>query len=122
MHLSRLGLWYGQFAGQNGGKPPKTVEQLRQFGQSRTNPEQLAALKVADVSELFVSPRDGEPYKMVKYDRLPAFSGDPVVVFYERKGRDGTRHVALSGGGTLAVDDARLAELVPAFKQSAGDQ
>lgn len=116
MHLSRLGLWYGQFAGQNGGKPAKTAEQLRQFGQSRLNSQQMAALRVADVGELFVSPRDGQPYKMVNYDRLMAPSGVPVVVFYEQKGQEGIHRVALLGGGSLALDEQKLVVLVPTFK------
>lgn len=116
MHLSRLGLWYGTFTGQNRGRPPTTIKQLKEYGQQSLSPERLAARHATSIDELFVSPRDGLPYKMVNYSRLPAFSEDPVVVFYEQKGQDGIRRVALLGGGSLAFDEERLRKLVPTFR------
>jgi hypothetical protein len=116
IHLSEIGLLYGTYLGQSRGRPPKAVKQLEDFGQGRISPEHLAAIHAANVAELFISPRDGKPYKMVNYTRVPAPSADPVVVFYEQQGEDGTRRVALLGGGSIVLDEERLGKLVPGFK------
>jgi hypothetical protein len=102
--------------GQNKGKPPKTIQQVKDYASQRTSSEELSALGVGNIDELFVSPRDGLPYKMVEYKTLPPPSGEPVVVFYEQQGKEGLRRAALLGGGTLDLDDAALAKLVPSLK------
>jgi hypothetical protein len=114
--LGQLGLWYAMCVGQNKGKPPKSADQVKAFGARRITSEELAAFGVANIDELFVSPRDGLPYKLVEYKRLPPPSGDPVVVFYEHTSQNGIRRAALLGGGSLECDDATLARLVPTFK------
>jgi len=114
--LDRLGLWYGMYVSQSKGKPPKTADQVRNFGQERISAEDLSALGVKDVDELFVSPRDGQPYVMVQYARVPPPSPEPTVVFYEQTGQAGLRRVTLLGGGCLEFDAQRLQELVPGFK------
>lgn len=112
----RLGVLYGMCVGQNKGKPPKGVQQIKDFAAKRINSEELSALGVTTIDALFISPRDGLPYKMVQYQKLPPPSGEPVVVFYEQQGQDGVRRAALLGGGTLDLDDTMLAKLVPSFK------
>jgi hypothetical protein len=112
----RLGVLYGMCVGQNKGKPPQAVQQIKDFATKRINSEELSALGVTTIDDLFVSPRDGLPYKMVEYRKLPPPSGEPVVVFYEQQGQHGVRRAALLGGGTLDLDESLLAKLVPSFK------
>ena len=68
------------------------------------------------MSELFVSPRDGKPFAMVSYDKLPPLAGGepPPVVLYETEGQNGERAIAFLGGGTRTVDEAELQKMLPA--------
>lgn len=114
-NLSWLGQMYGRYISQNQGQTPKTVDDLRKFVEKKTDAERLTHLKVATVGELFVSPRDGKPFKMVSYDKLPQMvAGEPPpVVLYETEGKNGSRAIAFLGGVTRYVDDAEFQKLLP---------
>ncbi len=107
---------YGMFVGQHRGRTPKDVDELRKFVEKRLSAEELSRLKVAKASDLFVSPRDGKPFKMVTYSKLPlpAIGESPPIVLYEEVGQDGNRAIAFLGGGTRSVDEAELQKLLPA--------
>lgn len=113
--LGRLGLCYGLYAGSHEGKPPNHIDQLREYVERSTSPEQLSALNVDRAAELFVSPRDGQPYKMIALPRLPPPVGGqpPPVVLYEEQGEQGKRYVAYLGGGVEEVDADKFKQLVP---------
>src|SRR2546423_798135 len=64
-NLSWLGSMYGMYIAEHQGHAPKTIDELHKFVEQTTTAEQLARLKVANVNELFVSPRDGKPFAMV---------------------------------------------------------
>jgi hypothetical protein len=115
-NLGWLGSMYGQYISQNGGKAPKNVEELQKFVEKQTKPDELGRLKVASVKELFVSPRDGKPFKMVSYAKMPPPAPDkpPPVVFYEEVGKDGEKAVAYLGGGTQFVPESTLQMMLPA--------
>lgn len=113
--LSRLGTFYGMYIGKKAGSTPKTLDDLKAFAAERTTPEELERLGVTDIDALFTSPRDGLPFKMVKY-RVPPPPpmGEPVpIVLYEAEGKDGERAVGLLGGGTELLDEATLEERLP---------
>jgi hypothetical protein len=113
-HLGWLGSMYGMYLSQNAGETPKTLDDLRKFVAKKTSAEQLARLGVASADELFVSPRDGKPYVLVSYSKLPPPGiGMPPLVLYEAVGQDGQRAVAFLGGATDTVDEAKLAQLLP---------
>jgi len=113
-HLGWLGSMYGMFISQNGGETPKSLDDLRTFVAKKTTPEQLSRLGVASADELFVSLRDGKPYVLVSYSKLPPPGlGLPPIVLYEAIGQDGRRAVAFLGGGTDTVDEVKLSQLLP---------
>ena len=114
-NLTWLGQMYGKYISQNKGEPPKSIDDFRKFVEKKTSSERLANLNVANAGELFISPRDGKPFKMVSYVKLPAMKvGEPPpIVLYETEGRDGRRAVALLGGVTRTVDDAEVQKTVP---------
>ena len=116
VNLSWLGQMYAKYISQNKGEPPKSMEDFRKFVEKKTSAERLTHLQVANVSELFVSPRDGKPFTMVSYEKLPAMKvgQPPPVVLYEAEGRDGRRAIALLGGVTRTVEDAEVQKMVPA--------
>jgi hypothetical protein len=117
--LGWLGGKYGMFVGSHRGRAPKDADELRQYIEKKTTPAELARLKVKSVDELFTSPSDGKPFKMVTYAKLPAMMKGqppppPPVVFYEEIGQAGTRAVAYLGGNTRTVDEATLKTMLPA--------
>lgn len=116
--IGRLGLMYGIYAGQHQGRPPTSMKDLRGHAERSTSPEEMAAFEVASVDELFVSPRDGQPYKLITLPRLPPpVAGQPgPVVVYEQDGLGGKRLVSYLGGATEEVDAEKFRQLVPQVK------
>ena len=115
-NLGWLDSMYGMYISQHKGQAPKTIDDLRTFVEKNTNAEQLEHLKVANASELFVSKRDGKPFTMVSYKKLPAPAGGepPPVVLYETQGQNGQRAVAFLGSGTRTIDEKELEKMLPA--------
>jgi hypothetical protein len=116
--LGRLGLSYGLYAGDHDGTPPQNIEELRRYVERTTSSVQLTALKATNVDELFASPRDGQPYKMIKLPRLPSpIGGQPrPVVLYEQFGQQGKRYVAYLGGGVEEIDAETFIQLVSSVR------
>jgi hypothetical protein len=106
---------YRTYASQNQGHPPKTIDELRKFVEKTASAEQLGRLKVANVNELFMSPRDGKPFTLVSYEKIPvpAAGQPPPIVLYESEGKGGQRAVAYLGGGTTTLDDGQLKSALP---------
>lgn len=117
-NLSWLASMYGMYIAQHQGRAPKNLDELHKFVEQSTTADQLARLKVANVNELFVSPRDGKPFALVSYDKMPALKGGepPPVVLYEAQGQNGKRAIAyVSGGtgGTRTVDEQEFQKMLP---------
>jgi hypothetical protein len=115
-NLAWLGSMYRQYIGENKGRAPKSVDELQKFVEKVTTAEQLTRLKVANAKELFVSPRDGKPFAMVSYSKMPTTvaGAPPPIVLYEAQGQNGQRGVAFLGGGTKSVDESDLQKMLPA--------
>ncbi len=115
-NLAWLGHMYGMYISQNKSEAPKTVDDLRKFVEMKTNSDVLARLKVANVGDLFISPRDGKSFVLVSYAKLPPLAvGQPApIVLYEANGQNGQRAVAFLGGNTRTLDETELEHLLPA--------
>jgi len=112
--IKNLATVRGQYIGKNKGQLPPNVDALKAFAKT-LSPEQLKGFGVeGDVDQLFVSPRDNEPYvyRFVKEGGVPGV-GANVVVFYEKTGKNGKRWVAYSTTQIEEVDEKRFKELVP---------
>lgn len=119
-NLSWLGSMYGMYISQNAGEAPKSIDDLRKYVAKKASQERLARLGVASVEELFTSPRDGKPFTLVTYAKLPPpGTAPPPIVLYETVGQDSQRAVAFLGGGTDTVDENKLSELLPAMQAPA---
>jgi hypothetical protein len=114
-NLSWLGNKYGMFVSSHGGRTPKNVDEFRKYIEKKTTAAELERLKAKNVGELFVSPRDGKPLRMITYSKLPALAGGqpPPVVFHEEVGQQGNRAIVYLGGSTQTVDEATLQTLLP---------
>lgn len=115
-NLSWLGSMYRMYISQQQGHAPKTIDDLRKFVETNTTPDQLSRLKAANVGALFVSPRDGKPFVMISYEKLPPRAGGqpPPIVLYEAVGQNGQRSIAYLGGDTTTVDESELQKMLPA--------
>ena len=112
-NVKNIAIFYGRYLAQNRGRTPPDKEALKKFIASHPATE-LAALKITDVEQLFVSPRDNQPY-VVRYGAKlppPGPSGSPVIA-YEKDGDGGRRFVAFANAGVEELDDARFRQLVP---------
>lgn len=116
--LSWLGTMYGMYIGQHGGETPKSADDLRKFVEKTVKPDTLSRLKVSNVEGLFVSPRDGKPYVLVSYAKLPPpVGGQPApIALCEAEGQGGKRAVAFVGGNTQQVTEQELQKLLPPKK------
>jgi len=117
-NLGWLGSKYGMFVGAHRGRPPKNLDEFRKFVEKQITPAEYERLKAKSVDELFTSPRDGKPFKMVVYTKLPAMTAGqppppPPVVFHEEIGQEGSLAVAYLGGNTKTLDQAQLKSLLP---------
>lgn len=119
-NLGWLGNLYGQYIGDNQGHTPKNIEEFRKYVETRSSADELARLNVSNANELFVSPRDGKPFQMVSYAKLPPPVGGepPPIVLYESAGKDGKRVVAFPGGGTQTMAEEELQKILPATASS----
>jgi len=112
--IKPLAVLYGKYVGEHRGQPPGTEAEFKAFVQA-SGKTILDANKISDVSLLFTSSRDKQPY-VILYGPLkgpPGPAGQPVFA-YEKVGVNGKRYVASSLGAVEEVDEARFKELVPA--------
>lgn len=107
-----LGLLYGQFIGQNMGRPPASEEQFRSFVQKQG--AFLKQMNVESPEQIFRSNRDGEPYVVLYGDLSKAgqLSGAPIVA-WEAKGAGGKRYIVNSLGAVKEVTEEEFKQLVP---------
>lgn len=119
--LGWLGTMYGMYIGQHAGQTPKSLEELRKFVEKTMKPETLTRLNVQNVDALFVSPRDGKPYVLVSYAKLPPPVGGQAapLVLYEAQGQGGQRAAAFLGGNTRQISEQELQQLLPAQSKPA---
>lgn len=110
--LAWLGKLYGTGLSVQEGKPVQSLDSFRKYISTKVTEEQLERLGLNSWEELFVSPRDGQPFKMVTgLSASPPKVGElPPVVFYEANGRDGEFALAYLGGGTAVVEKKELDE------------
>jgi hypothetical protein len=68
-----------------------------------------------DMDSTFTSPRDNQPYVLVKPEAGRAGPGGrpPMVTVYEQTGVDGKRMAAGAMGAAFEMDEAKFQELVP---------
>lgn len=104
---SKLAIYYGRYMSQHQGKSPPNEAEFKKFIK-KTDAE-------ANLDELFVSPRDKEPY-VVRYDMKASMPGAMTITVHERTGVAGSRMISLSTGQVKTVDEAEFKELLSKSK------
>ena len=96
--MNVLSIFYGEYLAYSNGKPPVDASSFREF---LLSPQvDLNRYNVKDLESLLVSPRDGQPFKIV-YGKLsaPIDSPDTPWVAYEQMGINGQRLAVQVRGG-----------------------
>lgn len=130
--IRKITVLCGIFTSQNKGKPPKTVDQLKEF--LKKSPKSLLdsnGINLDNLEATFTSPRDKQPY-VIRFSALAGSGGVPGgpptgppgkstggesnVLVYEQTGVGGKRMIAFSHGEVKEVEEATLKSLVPDLK------
>ena len=101
---------YAGYTNRNG-NPPASEEEFKRFVAESGEPL-LKAAEVNSVEELFVSPRDNEPY-VILYGTEAAKLINRGIVMHERTGVGGRRLVGFRMGFVKELDEAEFRKLVP---------
>jgi hypothetical protein len=109
-NLQRLTNLYAAYMAAHGWQGPKTEADLKEFIKA-FDPNKLAMMHVdaANVDAIFVSERDGKPFK-VRYGQGGG-PGAAVAVTFEQEGHEGKKQVGLTNGTQEDADPARYNEL-----------
>jgi hypothetical protein len=92
-------------------RKPASIDELKAWAKKLDKTEQ-ARLGIEDPENAFVSPRDNEPYVLVK----SAGSGPGDVLAYERTGAGGKHYIVTPMGSAFELDKAELKRRVPSAK------
>ncbi len=106
-NLTRLFNLYKYYVEKNSKGPPDE-QALRDFAAKLTAQEREDQLIGEDLTAIFVSPRDKQPYVVV-YNKTVDMTGEPVAIAWESSAVAGMRYVALSLGYVEEYDDETFA-------------
>lgn len=114
--LQTFSVLYGQYLGAHRGQTPGSEAELRKYVEGLSEADRKSR-GISDVSQIFLSPRDGQAY-VVRYGvkvGVPGPDGAPWVA-HEKDGKDGKRFVAFVTGQIEEVDEARFAKIIDQSK------
>jgi len=100
-HFKTLTLAYMSFVRQNRGNGPKTIEEFEQY--VGDNYDAYLKRNEISLSDLFISPRDGQPFVFVLKQKRGSETGE--VVAYEQEGVGGRRLVGDRSGTVEELDE-----------------
>ncbi|WP_157368961.1 hypothetical protein [Zavarzinella formosa] len=118
-NLKALTVFFGRYLSKHKGQGPADEAEFRKFI-SAMSPADFTTFGVdpAKLDQLFVSPRDNEPYGIVWKARLGAPGPDGAqMVVWEQKGVNGKRFVSDAVGKIEEVDDETFNKRFAAIKQ-----
>jgi hypothetical protein len=111
-HIKPLTMLYVSYMNRSAGRRPANQQEFKNYIAKRGEPL-LNSAGISSVEDLFVSPRDNEPY-VVLYGNEDSQLISSGVVMHERSGVGGRRLVGYRMGYVNEVDDAEFRKLVPA--------
>lgn len=107
-NLQSLAGMYRMYTTENGGCPPSNEAEFKAFIQEQ-GLEHFESFGITTVDDLFISPRDGQPY-IVVYGGGP--EAMPDLVAYEREGLESGRWIVNSMTVVAEVDEAKFQRMV----------
>lgn len=113
-HILQMASLYRTYRDTHNGKPAATVEVLKEWAQKQPK-DQLEKIIHDPLDEVFISPRDQEPYGIVP-PPTGRRMGPQGVVVYETKGAGGKHLVATDTGNINAYDETTFKQAIPGVK------
>lgn len=110
VHILKIAMLWNGYRNAHSKKPPASVDELKAWALT-LKPDQLATYKIDNVEDAFISPRDHQPYQLVKPGKTPG--GMMPYLVYEKVGVKGKRMTASNMGSTREIDEAKLKEQIP---------
>jgi len=110
-NAQRIANIYSAFQQYKSGRGPKNEAEFKAFIKD-FNKDNLSAMGIHPdkLDELFVSERDGQPFK-IRFN-VGGGNGAVAAVVFEQEGKDGQKEVAFTGNSKVeAVDSAAYAQL-----------
>lgn len=92
-------------------KKPASIEELKAWLKKLSRSE-LAELRIEDPETALTSPRDNQPFALVKGGAL----NPREILAYEQIGEGGKHYVVTATGGAFELDEADLKRRVPSAK------
>jgi hypothetical protein len=114
--IKALSLLYGQYTGQHRGQTPADEKEFKQFVASRKETLESFQLDPNNIDQLFVSPRDSQPYGIaykVKTSGIPDPMAPSPPVIWEKVGSAGKHYVADSLGKVELISEDEFKKRVP---------
>ena len=108
-NLQSLAGMYRMYAAQHVGYPPPNEAEFKAFIREQ-GLEHFESFGITTVDDLFISPRDGQPYVVV-YGGGP--EAMPEIVAYEQKGTETGRWIVSSMTIVAEIDEAEFQKMVP---------
>jgi hypothetical protein len=111
-HILKLASLYTDFKGAHQGAVPKDAAELKQWAKGMKK-EDLAKRGIDNLDEAFVSPRDHQPYVLVKPElgKMGPGGRPPMLLAYEQTGVSGKRMCANGMGYAWEADEEQLKQL-----------
>lgn len=108
-NLQSLAGMYRMYTSEHGGRPPANEADFKNFIMEQ-GLEHFEEFGITSVDDLFISPRDGQPY-VVAYGGRP--ESIPDIVAYEQVGTESGRWAASSMAIVVEIDEANFTGMVP---------
>lgn len=117
LRIKTLAIVYGQFVSKHQGTAPSSEAEFKKFIKTVDN-QFWEGLKIdpAKTDELFVSPRDNQPYVIVYKLKNPSnleSDGFGPIVIWEKTGSGGTRYTGTSLGQIRILNEEEFKMKTP---------
>jgi hypothetical protein len=111
-HVLKVASLYNDFRAGHQGKAPRDAQELKDWAKNLKK-EELTNRGIEDLDKVFVSPRDNQPYVLVKPEAPMGPRGTPPMVWvYEKTGVDGKRMAAGAMGNAFEMDEDQFKKYV----------
>src|SRR5262249_30874784 len=116
-HILRIASLYSEFRSAHQGRSPRDAKELKEW--AKTLPKDaLTSRGIENLDDAFVSPRDNEPYVLIKPEATRLKRGGPpaMVWVYEKTGLEGKRMAVGGMGAAFEMDEEQFKSFVTAAR------
>jgi hypothetical protein len=113
-HILKIVSLYTEFRGAHQGRAPKDAQELKEWAKGLKK-DKLTSRGIENLDDAFVSPRDKQPYVLVRPEAAkPGPGGRPAMLWvYEKTGVGGKRMGANPMGYAFEMDEEAFKKVLP---------